>query len=74
VKAYDPAAVATAVTEVLSDNQPKSPDEVIKAVEKRVGFTVKKLAIYGMLRKKDFEQVGDKYRMRQPVEQPQVVQ
>ena len=73
-KAYDKAAVVAAVAEVLTDNQLKTPDEVVKAVEKRVGFSVKKLAVYGMLRKKDFEQVGDKYRLRQPVEGSQVVQ
>jgi hypothetical protein len=75
VKAYDQAAVVAAVAEVFGDNQPKSPDEVVKAVEKRVGFSVKKLAIYGMLRKKDFEQVGDKYRLRKlPEEGRPVVQ
>ncbi len=34
-------------------------------MERKVGYSVKKIAVYGTLRKKEFEQVGDKYRLRQ---------
>lgn len=63
-KAYDATEVGAAVSEVLGDHQPKSPDEVLAAVQRKVGYEVKKIALYGMLRKKDFEQVGEKYRLR----------
>jgi hypothetical protein len=71
---HDPAGVSAAVAEALSDNQLKSADEVLAAVERKVGHQVKKIAVYGTLRKKEFEQIGDKYRTRLPGEEPQVVQ
>lgn len=73
-KAPSPAELSTAISETLSDHKLKSPDEVMKAVERKLGHPVKKIAVYGTLRKKDFEQVDDKYRLRQPAQQFQVVQ
>jgi hypothetical protein len=73
-KAHDPAEVSTAVSGVLSDHKLKSPEEVLKAVERKVGHPVKKIAVYGTLRKKEFEQVGDKYRLRQVGEGLQVAE
>ena len=70
--AHDPAKVSAAVTEALGDHKLRSPEEVLKAVERKVGHPVKKIAVYGTLRKKDFEQVGDKYRLRQVGEGLQV--
>jgi hypothetical protein len=64
-KAHDPAEVRAAVSEALSDHKLKSPEEVLKAVERKVGHPVKKITVYGTLRKRDFEQIGDKYRLRQ---------
>jgi hypothetical protein len=72
-KAHDPAEMRAAVTEVLRDHKAKSPDDVVAAVERKVGHPVKKIAVYGALRKKDFEQVGDKYRLRQVSEGLRVV-
>jgi hypothetical protein len=73
---HDPAKVSAAVTEVLSDHKAKSADEVIAAVERRMGHPVKKIAVYGTLRKKDFEQLEEgKYRLRQQFsEGPPVIQ
>lgn len=73
-KPYDSAEVSAAISEILSDHKPKSPEEVLASVERKVGYSVKKIAVYGTLRKKEFEQVGDKYRLRQPGEESQVVQ
>jgi hypothetical protein len=70
----DPEELAALVAEVLSDKIPKDVDEVVAAVQKRLHCSVKKIAVYSLLRKKDFEQVGDKYRPRQSEEDPQVVQ
>jgi hypothetical protein len=71
---YDAGAVSAAVNEALSDHKAKSPEEVLAAVERKVGYPVKKIAVYGTLRKKDFEQIGDKYRLRQVSETSQVIQ
>ncbi len=66
--AHNPAEVSAAVTETLSDHKARTAEEVLQAVEQKLGHLVKKIAVYGTLRKKDFEQVGDRYRLRQPEE------
>jgi len=64
-----------AITEALGDHKAKTVEEVIRAVEKRLGQPITKIAVYGTLRRKDFEQGDDKrYRLRQIDEVSQVIQ
>ena len=62
--------------DILADHVARTADDVVKAVERRLGCPVKKIAVYGLLRKKEYESVGDKYRLRPAAteEEPVVVQ
>jgi hypothetical protein len=72
---HDSAAISAAVAEALSDYKAKTTDEILAAVQQRVGHPVKKIAVYGNLRKKDYEEVdGGKYQRRQVSEGTQVIQ
>ena len=74
-KMHDSGAISAAVAEALSDYKAKTTDEILAAVQQRVGHPVKKIAVYGNLRKKDYEEVdGGKYQLRQVGEGTQVIQ
>jgi hypothetical protein len=74
-KLHDKAAVSMAVAEALSDHEPKTPDEVLAAVQARLGPSIKKIAVYGNLRKKDYIEIdGGKYQLRRVSEGTQVIQ
>lgn len=67
----DPHEVNAAIVEALR-NRELNADELLAAVVRKVG-PVKKIAVYGALRKKEFEQIGDKYRLRHLPEEGRAV-
>jgi hypothetical protein len=71
-----PGEISAAIIEALGDHKAKTAEEVLHAVEQKIGYGVKKISVYGTLRKKAFEIVeGGKYRLRQEVsEGPRVIQ
>jgi hypothetical protein len=72
---HDSAAVSAAVAEALSDHKARTADEVLAAVQERLGHPVKKIAVYGNLRKKDYVEIDDgKYQLRRASEGTQVIQ
>jgi hypothetical protein len=71
----DPNAVKDAVWNIMRDGTPRTPDELLTAIAPHVaGGSVKKITLYGTLRSKDFEQIGEKYRLKQPEETAHIVQ
>ncbi len=60
-----PSKLAATVREVMSDKQPRSPEQIIQAVGAKLGEPVKKIGVFGVLRNKGiFEKVDGQYRLR----------
>jgi hypothetical protein len=62
----NPAEIKQAIRKIMSDRTPRTLNELLEALQLSLSRPVKKIAIYGTLRNRDFEQVGEKYRLRQP--------
>jgi hypothetical protein len=69
-----PGAVKEVVRKIMSDHVPRTPEQVHKTVNSEMSQEVKKVAVVGALRSKDYELKDDKYQLRHVSEGPQVVQ
>ena len=56
------APLKTVIHEIVGHGEPKTVDEIIKAVEGKLG-KVSKIAVHGTLRSKEFRQVEGKYQV-----------
>ena len=70
----DPGVVKEAVRKIMSDHAPRTSEQIHKTVNSELAKEVKKVAIVGALRSKDYVQIDDKYQLRQVNEGPQVIQ
>jgi DNA-directed RNA polymerase delta subunit len=56
--------IGVAVREVMKDGKLRSKEQIVKAVEQRVGHAIKPIAVFGTLRsRKEFAVVDGQYRM-----------
>ncbi len=59
-----PSQLAEAVRAVLSDKQPHSIEEIVQTASAKLGQSVKKIGVFGVLRNKSrFEKVDGQYRL-----------
>lgn len=62
VKPTEPSPIKIAIREFMKDGEPHSGESIFQAVKERLG-AVASIAVYGTLRNKEFEKVGEDYRM-----------
>jgi hypothetical protein len=74
VKKATRGMINEAVRKIMGDHALRTPEQLHDAVKSQVSPAVEKISVVGALRHKDFEQVDDKYRLRQPSEAAQVIQ
>jgi hypothetical protein len=63
------AEIKSALHEILSDDLARTVADLLWELRQRFGHPVKRIAVYGLLRGKDFEADGEKYRNKQKQQQ-----
>jgi hypothetical protein len=59
-----PSALAQTVKAIMSDNQPRSPKEIVEKVSEKLGQVVQPIGVYGILRNsKGYEKIDGQYRL-----------
>jgi hypothetical protein len=60
-----PLPVKATVREVLADGQPLSKDTIVQRVQEKVGPNAKAFTISSILNGKEFEKVGEEYKLKE---------